>query len=77
MSPPRGVVRTAAQPALVHCVYRLLETVRDTGARRILTVFGAEGHGDPTLRPVMGEVLHYKVNSEYISISIVEYNTDT
>ena len=42
-------------------VYRLLETVRDTGPRRILTVFGAEGHGDSSLRPVLGEILHYKV----------------
>lgn len=44
-------------------VCRLLETVRDTGPRRILTVFGAEGHGDASQRPVLGEVLHYKARS--------------
>lgn len=37
--------------------------MRESGVRRILTVFGAEGHGDPTLRPVLGEILHYKVLS--------------
>ena len=37
--------------------------MRDTGPRRILTVFGAEGHGDASQRPVLGEVLHYKAGS--------------
>jgi len=35
--------------------------VREAGARRILTVFGAEGHIDPDSRPVLGEILHFKV----------------
>ena len=48
-------------------VCRLLETVRDTGPRRILTVFGAEGHGDASQRPVLGEVLHYKAGFAHLS----------
>jgi UDP-N-acetylmuramyl tripeptide synthase len=48
-------------------VCRLLETVRDTGPRRILTVFGAEGHGDASQRPVLGEVLHYKAGPSLLT----------
>lgn len=49
---------------------RLLEGVREAGARRILTVFGAEGLTDPDIRPVLGEILHYKVGASGLELAV-------
>ncbi len=37
--------------------------MREAGARRILTVFGAEGHSPQEQRPLLGEILHYKARA--------------
>lgn len=42
---------------------RLLEDVKLSGARKILLVFGCEGHEDSGKRPFMGEIAHYKVSA--------------
>ena len=40
---------------------RLLEMVKEVGARRVFTVFGCPGDADPAMRPILGEIAHYKV----------------
>lgn len=40
---------------------RLLDSIRETGARRIILVFGCEGERDKEARPFMGEIAHWKV----------------
>ena len=40
---------------------RLLDSIREAGAKRIILVFGCEGERDATIRPFMGEIAHYKV----------------
>ncbi|CAG9460957.1 unnamed protein product [Pedinophyceae sp. YPF-701] len=39
---------------------RLLDTVRECGAKRIITVVGCGGDRDRSKRPYMGEIAHYK-----------------
>ena len=39
---------------------RLLDTVKECGAKRIITVVGCGGDRDKTKRPLMGEIAHYK-----------------
>jgi UDP-N-acetylmuramyl tripeptide synthase len=38
----------------------LLDTVRDVGAKRVITVFGCGGERDQTKRAYMGELAHFK-----------------
>lgn len=40
---------------------RLLDSIRETGPRRIILVFGCEGERDKMIRPFMGEIAHWKV----------------
>lgn len=41
---------------------RLLDTVREAGARRIILVMGCGGDRDKGKRPYMGEIAHYKAD---------------
>jgi UDP-N-acetylmuramyl tripeptide synthase len=40
---------------------RLLDAVKEAGAKRVFLVFGCEGDGNRQLREQMGEVAHFKV----------------
>ena len=42
---------------------RLLEMVKEVGARRVFTVFGCPGDTEPSTRPTLGEIAHYKVHT--------------
>ena len=48
-------------PAVGEAFSRLLDMVKEVGARRVFTVFGCEGDRDKAVRPVLGEIAHYKV----------------
>lgn len=54
-----GVVIDAANTP--ESLSRLLDSIREAGARKIFLVFGCEGGGDKEKRPFMGEIAHYKV----------------
>ena len=53
------IVDEAATP---EAFSRLLDMVKEVGARRVFTVFGCEGDRDRAVRPVLGEIAHYKVS---------------
>ncbi len=40
---------------------RLLDNMKELTPKRIWLLFGCEGEGDETIRPLMGEIAHYKV----------------
>lgn len=45
----------------------LLTTVRECGAKRIITVFGCGGDRDRSKRAYMGEIAHFKSDLVYIT----------
>ena len=60
------IVDEAATP---EAFSRLLDMVKEVGARRVFTVFGCEGDRDKAIRPILGEIAHYKV-SKLISLPL-------
>ena len=40
---------------------RLLDNMRELAPKRIWLVFGCQGEMDESIRPLMGEIAHYKV----------------
>ena len=49
------IIDSAGTPAALQ---RTLNTVRECGAARVITVFGCDGGGDAAARPVMGRIAH-------------------
>lgn len=64
-----GVIIDAANTP--ESLSRLLDSVREAGARKIFLVFGCQGGDNKEIRPFMGEIAHYKVSKYQSCHSII------